>query len=467
MRWLAPAGGEARYWWPHQLVSGDATGTLAAGRAVTPSSATGSAAVWACVRVLSESIATLPLQVFERLGRGRSLARSHPIYGLLHDAPNPRQTAVEWREQAMAALLLYGNAYAWLERWPSGRVRAIWPLRPDRVTVRMRVGTELEAVPELVYQYRREDGSVETYPADAILHVRGLSSDGLVGLSPIAVHREAVALELAEREFAARFFGNNARPGGVLKTAGKLSPEAAARLKASWEAAHRGNEQAHRVAVLEEGLEWQGTTMPLVDAQFLDQRRFSLEEIARIFRVPLHLVGDLTRATFANIEHQSLEFVIHSVRPWCVRVEQALNARLLFPDERADTYVEHALDGLLRGDLKARYDAYALARSWGWLSANDVRERENLNPVEGGDAYLRPMNYVDQAAPPEAPPAEAARAVAGLPGLTEGREALPPGHDGDAVAILRLAYASLGVPQMASAIRESLGGDDDGEPGAA
>ena len=584
LRWLRPDA-ENRYYWPHQLLIASQSGTPSTGRSVSPGSSIGSTAVWSCVRIISESIATLPLNVYERIDRGRTINRGHALYTLLHDAPNVRQTAVEYREQMLASLLLFGNSYTLIDRWPSGRARYLWPLRPDRITVRMRIGSENDAVPELVYQYRKEDGTQLVYSADQILHVRGLSADGMVGLSPITVHREAVALEQAEREFAGRFFGNNARPGGVLKTAGKLSPDAAQRLKATWEGAHRGLDNAHRVAILEEGLEWQAMSMPLSDAQFVEQRRFSLEEIARIFRVPLHLVNDLQRSTFSNIEHQGIEFVTHTIRPWCVRIEQALNTALFFPNERGRIYAEHSLDALLRGDVASRYAAYAIGRQWGWYSANDIRERENLNPVEGGDIYLQPLNYTNQAAidpaveavrslpalanleqranmiavpgwmvsnamqglvwhragrsgnvsdqtvdeaveitrgyitpdkimrmygyharhlsdlsVPEAGPehmdypspgvvasalwggghlGEAQRAMGWAADyygatkefeadrLTEVRKELSPHHEGDVIAILRLAYDGLDVPRLAIAVRESLGADfDESKPTA-
>ena len=405
------------YWWPHlaQAMAGSANTT---GRAVTPTTAVGSTAVWAAVRIISESIATLPLRVYQRGTDGRAIATEHPLYPILHDRPNPRQTAVEYREQQLASLLLWGNAYTWIDRWPSGRPRALWQIRPDRVTVKVDVATEADPVPNLVYVVQTHDGGQRVYPADDILHIRGLSSDGLMGLSPIAVHRDAVGLEQAEREFAGRFFGNNGRPGGVLKVAGRLSNDAAVRLKQSWESAHRGLDNAHRVAVLEEGIEWQSMGMPLQDAQFVEQRRFSIEEIARIFRVPLHLMGDLQRATYSNIEHQSIEFVVHTIRPWCVRLEQSFNT-LLYPSERQGLYIEHSVDALLRGDIKSRYDAYAVGRQWGWLSVNEIRSFENLNGVgTDGDSLIQPLNFGTMGATPTdvvastpAQPSAGARAI--------------------------------------------------------
>lgn len=434
-------------------LTGDAP-AASTGRAVTPGTAVGSASVWACVRVLAESVATLPLHVYRREARGRERLPGHPVSVLLHDAPNPRQTAVEFREQAMAGLLLWGNAYAWIERWPSGRAKALWPLRPDRVTVRSAPGAD--PLPELAYAFRGPGGEV-VFPATDVLHVRGLSSDGLAGLSPVSVHRETIAVEAAEREFAGRFFGGSARPGGILKHPGKLTPDAAGRLKASWEAAHRGLDQAHRVAVLEEGVEWASTSLPLADAEFVAQRRFSLEEVARIFRVPPHLIGDLTRSTYNNIEHQALDFAVHSLRPWLVRLEQAYARSLLFADERRDLYVEHVLDGLLRGDVRARYEAYAVGRQWGWLSANEIRERENLNSVDDGDGYLTPLNYGTGGEAVARSVDGAVATVTPVVGGSSGGRALPAGHEGDVLAGLGLRYDALDIPGIAVAIREAIG----------
>ena len=435
-RALFGSGENRNYWWPHlaQAMAGNANTT---GRPVTPATAVGSTAVWAAVRIISESIATLPLRVYERRNGGRVIATEHPLYPILHDRPNPRQTAVEYREQQLASLLLWGNAYTWIDRYPSGRPRYLWPIRPDRVTARIDVATENDPVPSLVYVVSTHDGGQRVYSADEILHVRGLSSDGLMGLSPIAVHRDAVGLEQAEREFAGRFFGNNGRPGGVLKVAGRLSNDAAVRLKQSWETAHRGLENAHRVAVLEEGIEWQSMGMPLQDAQFVEQRRFSIEEIARIFRVPLHLMGDLQRATYSNIEHQSIEFVVHTIRPWCVRLEQAY-ATLLYPSERQALYVEHSVDALLRGDIKSRYDAYAVARQWGWLSVNEIRALENLNSVGvDGDSLIQPLNFGPMAGPVALPDALAVRAL--VEEITH-RNALPDDASAD------IEMRALGTP---------------------
>lgn len=361
--------------------------------------------VYACVKIIAEDVASLPLITYRRVDGGRERAMDHRLYPILHDRPNPEMSSVEFRETLQGHLLLWGNAYAEIERDGAGRVVNLWPLRPDRMSV--------ERMGDLVYTYVLPGGDRVRIPTVNVLHLRGLSSDGYVGYSPIALAREAVGLGLATEEYAARFFGNDARPGGVLQHPGKLSTDAATRLKASWEAAHRGLTNSQRVAVLEEGIEWKQVGMPARDAQFLETRMYQLRDVARIYRVPLHKLGDLERATFSNIEHQSREYVDSTLRPWLVRWEQRLNMALFSAQDAGRYYVEHLVDALLRGDLKSRYEAYAVGRTNGWLSADDIRELENMNPLPDGQGklYLVPLNMApaDQVgqAPPSAPVAPA------------------------------------------------------------
>jgi HK97 family phage portal protein len=387
----------------------------ASGATVTTEGSLKNTTVFACVRVLAESVASLPLIVYERLGDGRGKRRAgeHSLYRILHDLSNTEMTSVELRETLMGHLALWGNAYGEIERDRGGRVRGLWPLRPDQMTVQRVAG-------RLIYVYQLPDGQRMTLPADMVMHLRGLSTDGVMGYSPIALARQAVGLALATEEFGSRFFGNGARPGGVLQHPGVLSKDAQDRLRKSLESRHRGLSNAHRLMILEEGMTLKEVGIPPEDAQFLETRRFQVAEIARMFRVPLHMVGELERATNNNIEHQSLEFVIHTLRPWLVRWEQAISRDLLTPAERARYFAEHLIDGLLRGDIKSRYEAYATGRQNGWLSANDIRELENQNPVEGGDMYLVPLNMVPVEmvmaqprgeTPPEPEPQRATRAL--------------------------------------------------------
>lgn len=364
--------------------------TTATGRSVSASTAMNASAVFACVRVRAETVASLPWPVYRRLsGGGKERDPSHPLYELLHDQPNPEQTAIEFRENLIGHLDLWGNAYAEIDWDARGRVRALYPLRPDRVTEEERDG-------QVYYVVTLPDGERKGLPAWRVWHTRGF-----MGQSVIANARESIGLALAGEEYGARFFGNDSRPGGVLKSPKVLTKEAAKNLKESWEAAHSGLENRHRVAVLEEGVEWQQIGIPPEDAQYLELRQFQVVDIARFFRVPPHKIASLERATFSNIEHQSIEFVVDCIRPICVRLEQSARRCLLTTEERPTWIAEHVIDGLLRGDTASRYQAYAIGRQWGWLSADDIRELENQNPLPDGQgqSYLVPMNMTpaDQA----------------------------------------------------------------------
>lgn len=358
-------------------------------------SATGSLSygpVYACVRVISSTIAALPLITYKRLaGGGKARDPNHPLYELLHDAPNPEMTAVEFRESLCGHLCLWGNAYALIRRGASGAITELWPLRPDRMRV---VRASDTAQP--VYFWRQSSGAEIAIPNDQILHIRGLSTDGLTGLSPISAARQAITMGMTMEAYGNKFFSNDSRPGGVLKHPGKLSKDGAERLKSSWEAAHRGIDQSHRVAVLEEGMNWEAVGLPPQDAQWLETRRYQELDICRFFGVPPHMIGNLERATFSNIEEQAREFVDYTLSPWLKRWEQAIYRDLLQPSERPIWFAEHLLDYLLRGNTLSRYQAYAVGRSNGWLSANDIRDKENMNPLPGkeGDIYLVPLNMV-------------------------------------------------------------------------
>lgn len=362
-------------------------GTSASGAAVTPETAMRASAVHACVRVIADTISSLPLKIFRRTDRGSEPATDHPLYSLLHDSPNNYQTSVEWRDQAQVALCLRGNAYAVIDRDGAGRVTGLSPISPDKVRVYQdRVSLAV------VYDVTRLDNSVSRYSSDGVLHLRGLASDGVVGLSPITLAREAIGLSLTAEEHGARFFSNGARPGCAIEVPIGTKPDQVEKLREEWDKMHRGAFNAWRPALLYGGMKLQTVTMTAEDAQFIETRKFQVAEIARIFRVPLHMIGDLERATFSNIEQQSIDFVRNCVRPWAVRWEQRMNQVLLTPTERRTHFIAFNLDGLLRGDTAARYAAFAMGRQWGWLSPNDVRETEGLNPIPNGDTYLSPLN---------------------------------------------------------------------------
>ena len=356
------------------------------GVSVTDDRALMYSAVFACVRILSESVASLPFIVYERTGGGKRRAHEHPLYRLLHDEPNSEMSAVEFRECMPGNASLRGNAFAKID-WKNGWPVALWPLNPARMHVR-REGLSL------TYRYHPERGGTMEFEREEILHIKGPSPDGLMGWSPLRIAREAIGLGVAAEEYGARLFSNDARPGGVLQCPEELSDKAYQRLDETWNSRHGGLENAHKTALLEFGTEWKQIGIAPEDAQFLETRRFQVVEIARIFRIPPHMLADLERATFANIEHLGLEFVMHSLRPWLVRWEQGVNRVLFTASEKKTFYAEHLVDGLLRGDIKSRYEAYAVGRQNGWLSANDIRELENMNPVDGGDVYLVPLNMI-------------------------------------------------------------------------
>lgn len=362
------------------------------GVSVTERTSLRSTVVLACVRLISEAIASLPLHVYERTGdRGRRKARDHSLYYILHDRPNEFMTSFTWRELVLANLLLWGNHYSEIQWSGSGEVVALWPLPPDRVDPFIKNG-------RLRYLVRLPDGTTTILAAERVFHVPGLGFDGVKGKSVIKWGKESIALSLAAEEFGARLFGNNANPGGVLETEKKLDDPAKVRLKTAWETSHGGLDKAHRIAVLEEGVTWKPTAISPDDAQALETRKFQVSEITRLFRVPPHLVGDVERSTSwgTGIEQQNIGLVTFTLRPWLVRLEQTFNHRLFLPSERRRYYVEHSVDGLLRGDSVSRNEALAIQRQWGIVSANEWREIENMNPRDddGGDTYLEPLNFI-------------------------------------------------------------------------
>lgn len=378
-------------------------GQSATGVTVTPTSARRIAAVFCAVRIIAESVASLPLFVYRRRadGKGKDKQPTNPLHRLLHDQPNPWQTSFEWLEMMTGHVCLRGNAYAEILYDGRGGIRMLIPRHPDRIRVYdiTNAGIGDQA---LVYEYQPMTGPSRFLFADEVVHIKGMSDDGLVGLSPIEEFREALGISIATEQYAGRFFANYGNPGGVLTHPSKLSKDAQARLREQWETKHTGIENAHKVAVLEEGLTWTAIGVKPQDSQLLESRKFSVTEIARIFRVPPHMLADLERATFSNIEQQSIEFVVHTLRPWLVRWEKRLAMVLLTPKERSEgLFIEFSVDGLLRGDITSRYRSYAVGRQWGWLSANDVRALENMNPREdpGGDAYHEPLNMTSSEDP--------------------------------------------------------------------
>lgn len=367
-------------------------GRTTSGKPVNERTAMQTTAVYACVRILAEAIASLPLHVYEyQNDGGKKLVHDHPLYYLLHDEPNPEMTSFVFRETLMSHLLIWGNAYAQIIRDGAGRVLGLYPLLPDKMEV------QRDDRGNIYYVYSRnsdenpmfkEYGNIKL-KAEDVLHIPGLGFDGLIGYSPIAMAKNAVGMTLACEEYGASFFANGANPGGVLEHPGVLKDPS--KVRESWNSVYRGVNNAHKIAVLEEGMKYQQIGIPPEEAQFLETRKFQINEIARLYRIPPHMVGDLDKSSFSNIEQQSLEFVKYTLDPWVIRWEQSLQRSLLLPGEKGKYFIKLNVDGLLRGDYQSRMNGYAVGRQNGWFSANDIREMENMNPIpdeEGGNLYL-------------------------------------------------------------------------------
>ena len=364
-------------------------GMSGSGKPVNAQTAIQLSTVYACVRVISETVASLPLTVYETTEDGSRKALEHPLYQLLHDEPNSEMTSFILREVMLAHLLLWGNSYCQILRSGRNQITGLYPLLPDHMDVdRDKNGT-------LVYTYSTSTGDRVILSPEDVLHIPGLGFDGVMGYSPIALERNAIGLGIASEEYGSKFFSNGARPSGILTHPNTVKNPAA--LRESWNSIYGGSGNANRVAILEEGMRFEPIAIPNNEAQFLETRKFQVDEICRIFRVPPHLVGDLEHATFSNIEHMSIDFAVHTIRPWLVRIEQAMNRALFSDQEKGRFYVQFNIDGLMRGDYKSRMEGYAIARQNGWMSANDIRALENQNPIpaeEGGDAYLVNGNMI-------------------------------------------------------------------------
>ena len=380
---------------PQNRTSGSAysffLGNSISGKRVNERTSMQMTAVYSCVRILSEAVAGLPLHFYRYTDNGgKEKAADHPLYFLLHDEPNPEMTSFVFRETLMTHLLLWGNAYAQIIRNGKGEVIGLYPLMPDRM------GVERDSKGQLYYEYTvsMEDaptvkGSTVILPPTEVLHIPGLGFDGLVGYSPIAMAKNAIGMAIACEEYGAKFFANGAQPSGVLEHPGTLKDPS--RVRESWQSTFGGSHNANKVAVLEEGMKYTPISISPEQAQFLETRKFQINEIARIFRVPPHMVGDLEKSSFSNIEQQSLEFVKYTLDPWVSRWEQSMARSLLTAEEKKKYFVKFNVDGLLRGDYQSRMNGYAVGRQNGWMSANDIRELENLDRIPeevGGDLYL-------------------------------------------------------------------------------
>ena len=364
-------------------------GSSTSGKSVNPKNAVQVSTVYACVRVIAETIASLPLGVYETTEKGSKKAVEHPLYRLLHDEPNPEMTSFVWRETVLSHLLLWGNSYSQIIRSGKTSILGLYPLLPDRMEV------DRDSGGRLTYTYTTTEGSAVQLNPEDVLHIPGLGFDGIMGYSPIALEKNAIGLGIAAEEYGSKFFQNGARPSGILTHPNTIRDPK--RLRESWNATYGGSSNGAKVAILEENMSFTPISLPNNEAQFLETRKFQVEEICRIFRVPPHLIGDLSRSTFSNIEHQSIDFAMHTIRPWLVRIEQAMNRALFSDTEKGRFYVQFNIDGLMRGDYKSRMEGYAIARQNGWMSANDIRALENMNPIpdeEGGNTYLCNGNLI-------------------------------------------------------------------------
>jgi len=372
------------------------------GANVNETSALQTAAVYACVRVISEAVASLPLKIYAYEGNDRSGSRAvhdHHLYNLLHHAPNPDMTSFSFRETMMMHLLIYGNAYAQIVRDGGGKVIALYPLIPYKMEVwRGNNG-------KIYYTYwqnrdeatAKDDSGEVRFRKEDILHIPGLSFDGLLGYSPIALAKNAIGMAIAAEEFGSTFFGSGATPGGLLEVPGELKDEKMDGLRQTWEAIHGGTHNSNRMAILTDGLKYHPIAIPPEQAQFLETRKFQITEIARIFRVPPHMIGDLERSTFSNVEQQALDFVKYCINPWITRWEQAMWQSLMLLSERNTHYIKFNLDGLMRGDYETRMRGYSTGIQNGFLCPNDIRRLENLNEIpaeDGGFNFMVNGNMV-------------------------------------------------------------------------
>lgn len=370
--------------------------TTSSGVNVNSISAMQHTAVWTCINILSQSIAVLPLSLYKREIKNKksisTKAYNHSLFSILHDEPNSEMTSFSWRIAAMTHLGTKGNHYSQIIRTTGAKVVGIYPLLPEKMrVVRLESGS-------LAYLYSSTQYGEVPLNSDEILHFKGMTLDGIVGMNPIEHNRNTIGLSMAMEEFGGTYFKNGANGGGVLQTDKSLSDEAFNRLKKDWASKYAGLVNANKPIILEEGLKWEKLAISNEDSQFLQSRKFQKSEIASIYRIPPHMVNEMDSATFANIEHQSMQFVIDAVMPWVVSMEQEMNRKLLSTSEKSNYYVKFNLSALLRGDTKTRYEAYGAGIKDGWMTRNEAREMEDLNPIEGLDDPLYPLNMIKEGA---------------------------------------------------------------------
>lgn len=416
-KWLLRASGTLRDPALISLLGGTPS---EAGVSVNEKTALGFAAVWAAVNQISTGCARLPLLTYRQKGRGKERAPGHPLYPILHDRANPETSSLGFRETLFGHALTWGNGFAEIERDIFDRPKHLWNLRPEWCRLIRHTDHSLWLV------YDDPQHGEAKIPYKNVFHIRGLGHDGLLGYSPIKIAKTSLSVGLAAERYGARFFGSGARPSGVITHPKVIGDKAMARLQADFERIHAGLSNSHRVAVLEEGAEYKPYTLPPDEAQFIETRKFSVKDVARIFNIPPHKLRDLEDARQGNLEQENTTFLHETLLPWLIRFEQEAFYKLLMPEESRFITIEHLLEGMLRADQAIRYAAYAIGRNWGFLSANDCRAFENMSPIDGGDNYLQPLNMTPlgvqlggATAPPSNPAAMQAQTNSFLPFLQQ------------------------------------------------
>jgi len=378
---------------------GSPVNTLPGAIGVSPAAnqALSSAAVWACCRLISQSVASLPLELYELTDEGKVRATGHPLYRTLTKSPNPNMTCQQWLQPTLLSLLLWGNGYTWVDR-VNGEVIAIWPLNPARVQVLLNLDGTFS------YYYTDLRGHLNIFRDEDIIHFRVFSMDGYLGLPVLIYQQQLIQFQLTSQTYASNLYQMGGRPGGVLEYPHQLRADQVAAIRSAWQEVHMGPQNAGRIAILGEGTKYSSIGIPPEQLQFIEEQKFSVEQIARIFGVAPHLIGAANQPTYASVEQQSIEFVQYTLAIYVNAIEQAVNKYLLDDDH----VFRFNLNGFERGDMNARYAAYATGRQWGWLSQNDVRSAEDMNTIEGGDDYLTPLNMIavpaGQAPPPPVAP---------------------------------------------------------------
>jgi HK97 family phage portal protein len=365
--------------------------TSSAGVVVNDQTSLQATAVWSCIRLLAESVASLPLNTFERTKNGKEKAYENSLFSLLKYAPNPEMTSFSFFEMAVVHLLMRGNFYAEKDygTW-SPKPLALWPIPNDRV-----MPYRDETTNKLLYRISLPDGTYKTFGQDKMLHISGMGFNGITGLSAIDYFRQSIGLSLAAEEFGATFFGNGARPGGILEHPLKLGDKAYKRLEKSFNDRHKGLANAQRLSILEEGMKYHALQVAPNDAQFLQTREYQTVDICRIFNVPPEMIGVATKTSMKQ-EDMSIKFVTFCLRPWLVRIEAQLKTSMFGVKDRQKYFCEFNTNALLRGDFKSRMEGYAIARQNGWLNADEIRAMDNMNPLpkKQGKIYIAPMNYI-------------------------------------------------------------------------